>query len=320
MSRSPAPSTMIRPPALRPGDRVAVLSPAGPVTPPLLDRGVETLGDWGLSVTLCDDVYARRPGADYLAGEDAVRAAALLRALADPDIKAVICSRGGYGAMRILPLLDKDIIRKQPKILVGFSDITALHVYFAGILGIATLHGPVVKSFKLHDEDPFDSLGQLEQALFGRRLTPWTVGDLRTVRGGRARGPIIGGNLSLVVNLLATDYFPSLQGKILVLEDVGEADYRLDRLFTALRLSGKARGLAGLVLGDFTDCHGVYVGQDRMTAFVDSLAAEFDCPVVGDFPCGHGPRNVPIPMGLDVELDADAGRLTFLDDVTATKQ
>lgn len=308
---------MIKPPPLIPGDRVAVLSPAGPVTPALLEAGLAILSSWGLEVALCESVYDRGPGADYLAGEDPGRAGALHRALNDPTIKAVFCSRGGYGAMRLLPLLDGEMIRQFPKLLVGFSDITALHLYFAGVLGLTTLHGPVVKSLHLHQEDPFQSLRHLEDALFGRRPAPFAVEGLRTVRPGNARGRIIGGNLSLIANLIATDYCPSLEGMILIVEDIGEVDYRLDRLFTSLRLAAKARGLAGLVLGDFTDCAGVYVQNERINHFIDDLAREFDCPVVADFPCGHGPRNIAVPMGVEVLLDADAGRMTFLGDAVS---
>ncbi|MFU8802901.1 MAG: S66 peptidase family protein [Bradymonadaceae bacterium] len=308
---------MIQPPALKPGDRVAILSPAGPVNPTLLAEGLKVLESWGLDAVLCRDVYARRPPADYLAGDDSCRVNALHRALSDPSIAAVICSRGGYGTMRLLPHLDTDMIRQSPKLLVGFSDITALHIYFAGILGVTTLHGPVVKSLPLHHQDPHESLGHLQTALFGTRPRPFHVEGLRTVRPGKSQGRIIGGNLSLITNLLATEYCPNFAGMILILEEIGEVDYRLDRLFTALRLAEKTRGLAGLVLGDFTDCSGVYVPEVQINRFVEDLASEFDCPVVADFPCGHGSRNVPIPMGVEVELDADAGRLTFRDDAVS---
>ncbi len=310
------PKPLIHPPALRPGDKVAILSPSGPVTPTLLDEGLRTLASWGLEPWLHESTYDRGEKAGYLAGGDAVRLAALHDAFERPDVSAIICSRGGYGAMRLLDELDLGALREHPKLLVGFSDITALHLYVAGVAGIATLHGPVIKSFGLHADDPHTSLEQLRAALFGERIArdgaaAPAVDGLRTVRPGRARGPVLGGNLSIVASMLASPHCPELNGAILVLEDVGEEDYRLDRLFTTLRLSEKAHSPAGIVLGDFTGCGGVYVNDEAIDGFVADLAAEFGCPVVADFPCGHGSRNVAVPMGVEATLDADGGTLTF---------
>ncbi len=301
---------LVHPPALAAGDTVAVISPAGPVTPALLKDGVDTLESWGLNVWLHDDVFARRERAGYLAGDDRVRLASLQEAFASPEVDAVLCSRGGYGAMRLLPDLDLEALRARPRLLVGFSDVTALHLYLAGVGGLATLHGPVVKSFHLHDDDSHDSVGELRRALFGER-SRLEFSGLRPIRPGRARGPVLGGNLSLVASMVGSAHCPDLNGAILVLEDIGEEDYRLDRLFTTLRLSEKAAHPAGIVLGDFTGCAGAYVDEGAIDEFVAELAAEFGCPVVADFPAGHGRRNVAFPMGVDAELDAHAGVLLF---------
>lgn len=309
---------MIRPPALKPGDTVAVVSPSGPVIPELLEVGLRTLDSWGLDVWVHDEVYARRDWAGYVAGEDAARLASLHEAIERPDVGAIICSRGGYGAMRLLDGLDVELVHANPKLLVGFSDITALHLLLAGGGHMATLHGPVIKSFRLHDDDPHTSLEQLRGALFGERGPRPTVEGLSTVRGGRARGAVLGGNLSIVASMLASAHCPSLNGAIVLLEDVGEEDYRLDRLFTTLRLSEKASQPAGIVLGDFTGCSGAYVDEAGIADFAARLAGEFDCPVVADFPCGHGSRNVAVPMGVEATLDADAGRLVFDSDAVAT--
>ena len=303
-------SPLIHPPALRAGDRVHVVSPAGPVVPEILERGIQRLRNWELEVVVDDRVYERRPRFDYLAGDDDTRFTALMDAWSDPKCRAIICSRGGYGAMRLLPRLDIDKLRSNPRLLVGFSDITALHLYLAGIGGIATIHGPVVKSLARHDDEAHRSVHNLHSALFATTETPPSWSDLRTIRGGRATGRILGGNLSLVAALLATPYAPSLNGAILVVEDVGEDDYRLDRLLTAIRLADDA-DLAGLVLGDFTDCDGVYVGCDEMDDFIARLGAEFDCPVVAGAPVGHSEPNIAFPVGVDAELDADAGTLVF---------
>ncbi|QDG49252.1 LD-carboxypeptidase [Persicimonas caeni] len=301
----------IRPPALRPGDTVAVVSPAGPVTPELLEGGIATLESWGLDIMLHDAVFERREWAGYLAGHDHVRLGSLREALDDPKVRAIVFSRGGYGTMRLLPELGLAALRDDPKLLVGFSDITALHLHLAAQVGITSLHGPVVKSFRLHDDDPHDSLEELRRALFGLRGPRPRFDGLRTVRPGRATGPVFGGNLSLVASLVASPHCPDLNGAILVLEDVGEEDYRLDRLFTTLRLSEKARRPAGIVLGDFTGCAGAYVDDEAMDDFVARLAAEFDCPVVAGLPCGHATRNVPVPIGVGAALDAERGTLIF---------
>ena len=302
----------ILPAPLRPGDRVHVVSPAGPVIPHLLDEGLATLRAWGLEVVVDDAVYARRPGADYLAGEDDARAKAFLNAWRDPECRALFCSRGGFGSQRILPLLGELDVREHPRHLVGFSDITALHLHLAGNLGLQTWHGPVVKSFALHRDDPHRSLEHLRALLFGEKAPTWSIEGLRTLRPGCVRGRLLGGNLCVLVHQLATDYCPALDDAILVVEDVGEVDYRIDRLFTALRHSLKGRRLAGLVLGDFSDAAGVYVDEEGADAFLAMLAREFDCPVVAGAPVGHASPNLALPMGAPAELDADQGRLTLL--------
>lgn len=317
---------MIHPPSLRPGDTVAVISPAGPVIPELLKHGVETLESWGLRVRVHEEAFARREVGGYLAGEDAMRLKALREVFWDPTVDAVICSRGGYGAMRLLPGLLKptperpggaadfgSFLRQHPKLCVGFSDITALHLYIAGIVGVATLHGPVIKSFGLHAEDPFESLAHLRSALFGTREKEQRLrfDGLRCVSAGEARAQVFGGNLSLLASLIGSPFCPDLNGKIIFLEDVGEEDYRLDRLFTTLRLAEKSARPAGIILGDFSGCAGVYIDEDGIDDFIGALAAEFECPVVADFPTGHRARNVCVPMGCVATLDAARGTVIF---------
>ncbi len=307
---SERPDQLIHPPALRPGDGVHVVSPSGPVTPEILAEGLDLLRTWELDVHIDDDAYHRRPPFDYLAGPDEIRLEAFLRAWSDPDCRAIICSRGGYGAMRLLPHLHHTRIRSAPPLLVGFSDITALHLYVAGVCNVATLHGPVVKSLRLHSDSDFDSLERLHDALFATNPAPQPWTGLRTLRAGRASGPVYGGNLSLLIPLLSSPYCPPLNGAIIIVEEVGEQDYRLDRLLTALRLASNA-DIAGLVLGDFSDCSGVYVEDGEFSRFLDDLGRQFDCPVVADAPVGHQHRNASFPVGVQAELDADAGTLTF---------
>ncbi|MFB6264206.1 MAG: LD-carboxypeptidase [Bradymonadaceae bacterium] len=305
--------TLLHPPKLRPGDRVAVVSPAGPVTPELLEPGLEQLRTWGLDVDLRGPVYGEAPERGYLAASDDRRLESLREVVLDDSVDAVIFSRGGYGTMRLFPELARIPFRESPTLLIGFSDLTALHLHVAGQREVATLHGPVVKSLRLHDRDG-RTTAQLRAALFGDRDQPFALDGLEPIRPGQASGPLLGGNLSLLAHLLDTPYCPDLSGSVLLIEETGEEDYRLDRLFTALRLSDSAGDPAAVVLGDFTDCGGAYVDSDGIAAYVRDLAGEFDCPVVADLPVGHGSRNVPLPMGAEVRVDADAGRAVFAAD------
>lgn len=299
-----------RPPPLAPGQQIRILSPSGPVTDAIVEPGAATLEEWGFRVTLDDRVYDRSTHG-YLAGDDARRVAALNDALLDDEVDAIVFSRGGYGAMRILDAVEWTALRRRPRLLCGFSDITALHLAALRHAGVATLHGHVVKSFASQASD----LEALRAALTGSR-TDLTF-DVDGVRDGEAVGPAIGGNLSLIVAMLASDHIPSLDGAILFLEDVGESDYRLDRLFTALRISPVARHVAGIVLGEFVDCHGTYVAEEDATKFVRRLGRELgdalDVPVVAGFPFGHGSRNVPFAHGLEARIDAAAGIVQLSD-------
>ncbi len=303
---------LFRPSALRPGDVVHVISPSGPVIPDNIAAGVELLRSWDLDPIVDDGVYRRRPPFDYLAGDDDHRHRAFVSALEDPRCRAIICTRGGYGAMRWMTRLRPSDLPEDPPLLVGFSDVTALLLDFCGRLGVATLHGPVVKSLARQEHDP-ESAELLRRALFADDPhPPWT--GLQTVRPGQVTAPVYGGNLSLICALLATPSCPDLSGAILIVEDVGEDDYRVDRLLTTLRLA--VPDLGGLVLGEFLNCHGVYVTPERSQEYLATLAADFHCPTVLGAPVGHGSVNHAFPLGIKAHLDAAAGTLTFLDHAT----
>lgn len=303
---------MRHPAALSKGDAIAVFSPSGPVLEEHIASGRSRLSSWGYE--LLDFAPYLRHDQGFLAGTDLQRYHNFMQAWRDTRVGALWCSRGGYGAMRLLPALadHADELRETPRLLLGFSDVTALHLYLAGVLEIPTLHAPVLKSFDLQS----NWVETAHAALGGRDRIELTF-DVRGVAGGKAKGTALGGNLSLVASMLASPYCPDLNGKVLFLEDVGESDYRLDRLFTTLRLSEHASKPAAIVLGDFTDCADTYVCEEDIPVFVEGLASEFGCPVVADFPMGHGSRNAAIPMGVTVEVDADAGRVQFECDAVA---
>lgn len=237
----------------------------------------------------------------YLAGTDASRASQLQQALDDDGVRAIFAARGGYGSMRLLPSLRFG----SPKQLVGFSDVTALHLA-AQRVGWRSLHAPVLTQLGKQSADVIE---RLFASLEGR-----DVGVLlgtRTVTPGVATGPLLGGNLSVLSRLIGTPYLPSLRGAVLLLEDVGERPYRLDRMWTHLRLAGLLDGVAGVVFGEFTGCDekdAPYTSADVL----DELAAELTVPCAAGFVIGHGVVNQPVMLGAQVTLDATAKTLKVL--------
>jgi muramoyltetrapeptide carboxypeptidase len=283
------------PPPLAPGDCVAVVAPSGPFEPKDLWRGLAWIRA-RYRIRASSSMLVRQ---GYLAGSDARRAAELSGAMLDPEVKAIVCARGGYGAMRILERLPWAALRAQPKWLAGFSDITALHVR-ATAMGIASVHGPNVTG--LGSATPlvrYRWLLALEQATGTVR---WE--GLRVVRPGRAEGPLVGGNLALLHAMCAAGQLQLPDGAILAIEDVTEKPYRLDRMLTALSLGGHARRLAGVVLGAFSECA---AGPDGVTwqSVVEGWAGDLGIPVVAGAPFGHQEHNEAFVLGGVVRIDGD---------------
>jgi muramoyltetrapeptide carboxypeptidase len=285
-------------PALLPGDPVAVVAPSGPFDEVLFLRGLERLAG-RYRVRLGPHLREARR---YLAGTDAQRGADLQGAWDEAGTRAVFAARGGYGLARLLPK-----VRFGPgRALVGFSDVTAGHLACQAV-GLRSLHAPVVTQL---GGQPPEVVARLFDALEGRPLAP--LRGARTVVPGVAQGPLVGGNLMVLSSLVGTPFLPAFAGAVLLLEDVGERPYRLDRLFTQLRLAGVLRGLAGVVLGDFTDCEERAAGYTAAEV-VDELVAELGVPCAAGFQVGHGPVNLPVPLGAQVRLDAGERRLDFLE-------
>ena len=291
------------PPAgLVPGARVAVIAPASAFDRASFESGLAIIRA-RYDVQFQPAIFERRR---YLAGSDSRRLAELSDALLDPAIKAVFCARGGYGATRLLRQL-ATLKLAAPKPLVGFSDITALHLWLQS-LGIMSIHGPVLTQ-----------LGQLPEAtrqrLFDLLESTAPAAALRgsdTYVPGVAEGPLLGGTLSVLTRLLGTPYLPALEGAILLLEDVGERPYRLDRMWTHLDLAGVLRQVRGVAFGSFTGCEekdADYGAADVLR----ELAAATGLPCVAGLPIGHGAANEPVPLGARVRLDAGARSLSFLE-------
>jgi muramoyltetrapeptide carboxypeptidase len=289
-------------PPLRPGDAVAVVAPSGPFDRPQFELGLAVLATRYRPV-LGEHLFEQQR---YLAGPDAHRLSDLQQALDDGALKAVFAARGGYGAMRLLPGLRPG---PAPKALVGFSDTTALHL-LAQRHGLRSLHAPVLTQL---GRSPPEVIDRLFAALEGRPLAP--LQGTRTITPGEAEGPLLGGNLSVLTRLLGTPWFPSLRGAVLLLEDVGEQPYRLDRLLTHLSLAGALEGLAGLVVGELTGCE--KDGADYSSAdVVDELVRPLGIPAFAGLPVGHGALNFAVPLGARVRLEAGAQRLTHLEGLT----
>jgi muramoyltetrapeptide carboxypeptidase len=298
---------VILPPPLAPGDAVRVIAPSSPFDPEPFERGLEVLtARLGLRPRLRGDVASR---ARYLAGDDARRVEEWREAVADPEAKAIFCARGGYGAMRILEAVDPAPLLSRPKLFVGFSDLVALHAVL-NRAGLATVHGPVVTQL---GRAPEEALAHLSVVLARSAppAGPWDapapgagLAGTATIRHGRASGPILGGTLAILAHLAGTPFAPRLDGAILLLEDVNEKPYQLDRYLTQLRLSGALAGVAGVAVGQLRDCDGAGVrGADVVRELVHALGV----PAVEGVPFGHEDANFAVPLGARGTLVAPRG-------------
>jgi len=291
----------IRPPRLRPGDTIGVVAPAGPFERKLFSQGLSTLEAMGFQICVPKEIFEKT---GYLAGDDAHRAQLVNRLFKDPAIHAIVCARGGFGSLRILPRLDFDAIRENPKIFMGFSDITALLTAITTLGGLVSFHGPVVTTLA-------NALKNTRDALSAAILSdaPLEVKSANgvVIRAGRAQGPVIGGNLTTLCHLLKTPFEARFKNHILLLEDRGEALYRIDRMLFQMKLAGCFEGIAGLVLGSFEGCGSL---EDVFQVFEEHFK-DIPVPILAGFDVGHGEQNLTIPIGLDATLDADRHMLSF---------
>ncbi|MEV6293481.1 LD-carboxypeptidase [Streptomyces sp. NPDC051896] len=298
---------LTRPERLAPGARVAVVAPSGPVPEERLQAGLDVLRGWDLDPVVAPHVLDRHGEFGYLAGRDADRAADLQNAWCDPSVAAVLCARGGYGAQRMIDLLDWDAMRAAgPKVFVGFSDITVLHEAFATRLGLATLHGPMAAGVD------FVKNARAQEHLRDTLFAPETVRTIasggRALLPGRARGVTLGGCLSLLAAELGTPHArASAAGGLLCLEDVGEDTYRLDRYLTQLLRAGWLEGVRGVLLGSWEGCPDY---AEVRPLLADRLGA-LGVPVAEEFGFGHCAGALTIPFGVPAELDANTGTLTL---------
>jgi muramoyltetrapeptide carboxypeptidase len=306
---------ILKPAALRQGDLIGLISPASKIADTSrIDRGVRYLEGLGYRVMIGANA-TRLYG--YLAGTDEERAADIHAMFDHPEVKAIFCIRGGYGAPRLLPLLRYRTILRRPKIFVGYSDITALHLAFWKKAGLVSFHGSMVGVDMADPMDPFT------EELFWRLLTsskkvglvPFPDPRPEPLVQGKGLGRLLGGNLAVLASMIGTVYQPRFDGSILFLEDIGEDPYRVDRMLVQLRGASLLAKASGIMTGHFTDC--VPKDPNTPTFPVEQVLREYltsiRCPSLARVPFGHERRNLPIPIGIRARIDGGAGTLEYLE-------
>jgi muramoyltetrapeptide carboxypeptidase len=295
-------------------DTIGVISPAGPETAEFIHEHIDVLKRMGFKVKEAEHLYDRQ---GYLAGSDVDRAQDLMSMFKDPEADAIICFRGGYGAMRILPFIDFNTMRDYPKIFVGYSDITILLNYFAQNCGLVTFHGPMVNS-NLIDSYTCGSL--IKTLMFGNKpyyiTNPPEYPFIFHGAKNPVRGILVGGNLTLLCSTLGTKYEIDTAGKILFIEDIGEEPYKIDRMFTQLLLAGKLQNCKGFILGQFKDCD--LDNHDRslsLSRVIEDRLLFLNKPTLMNFMSGHDYPKLTLPIGAAVTLDPYCNEIRVLEAV-----
>ena len=301
-------SALVKPCRLRKGDRVRLIAPASPFDPELFQAGQHVVERLGLVPVVSRGELARD---GFLAGSDQRRAAKLTAALLEADTKAVWCIRGGYGTARMLSSLDLPRLLEHPKVVVGFSDVTALLLQLTRPGGFVTIHGPVITQLS---RLPASDLRWLKALLFETHAPrPLPLGQTRTLVPGEAEGTLVAGNLSILASLVGTSFAPNLRGTVLCLEDVGEEAYRLDRLFWQIVSAGLLKQIRGIVVGELTGCKPEGAGRHSARRVLERAIAALGVPALSGAAFGHGRRNLALPLGVRVRLDAGARTLNLLE-------
>lgn len=292
-----------KPRRLKKGDTVGIISPSGPFRDGQLERALPFLDTLGLNYRLGKHAGNRL---GYLAGSDEERLADLHAMFADPEIDGIICSRGGYGAARFTDQIDFELIKNNPKVFWGYSDITFLHTSFRQLANLVTFHGPMLTS-DIAADDFAELSGKMFEQLFEPTALLYneSISPLEVLSPGRAKGELVGGNLSLLANSIGTEFEIETNGKILLIEDIGEEPYRIDCMLNQLRQANKLEYLSGVVIGDFVDAASK---GDKTSLTLEEVLDDYfknrPYPVVKGFKIGHCQPHFAIPLGVEVELDA----------------
>ena len=288
---------------LRAGDSIRIVSPSGCIQPGFIDGATKLLSSWGLKVT--EGKYARTEYGRFSGTKDE-RVADLQQALDDPNVKAILCSRGGYGLAQIIDKIDFSSFAKSPKWLIGFSDITILHNAITA-LGIASMHGIMTKYLTELPEES-DQITSFKNLLFG---TPsnFSIKPEAENRLGQAEGKLIGGNLSVMMGMRSTPFDLDFHNNILFIEDVGEKPYQIDRMMQSLRLSGVLKQISGLVVGQFSDYDEDPLMMQSVAEIILAAVSEYDYPVCFNFPAGHVDYNLSFVLGEQAELFVETDKV-----------
>lgn len=288
---------------LRAGDNIHIVSPSGAIQPGFIDGATKLLSSWGLKVT--EGKYARTEYGRFSGTKDE-RVADLQQALDDPNVKAILCSRGGYGLAQIIDKIDFTSFAKSPKWLIGFSDITILHNAITA-LGIASMHGIMTKYLTELPEES-DQITSFKNLLFG---TPsnFSIKPEAENRLGQAEGKLIGGNLSVMMGMRSTPFDLDFHNNILFIEDVGEKPYQIDRMMQSLRLSGVLKQISGLVVGQFSDYDEDPLMMQSVAEIILAAVSEYDYPVCFNFPAGHVDYNLSFVLGEQAELFVETDKV-----------
>jgi len=299
---------MIKPRGIRQDGVVGVVAPAGTVCEEELNKGVLRLEGLGWKVRLGASVLRRNR---YLAGSDAQRVADLHQMFSDPEVDAVICARGGSGTARLIPLLDRERLAAHPKIFIGCSDITTILLYLHVCLGQVVFHGPMVAP-----NFGRDTSAKMEEVLLGLcsgQSLSLSEPGIRVLRTGRAEGSLVGGCLTLLCTSIGTPFEVPTEDRILFIEDVDEAPYKVDRMMSYLKSLGKFDRVRGIVFGEMVRCHFPDGSSDRLEDVLMEILAGYEIPILFGFPSGHGPLNLPLPFGVPVRLDTETKSLALLE-------
>ncbi len=307
---------IIKPKALKKGDTIGVVSPASkPGNEENYFKGIKYLEQLGYSVKSGKYNLSIH---GYLAGDDDARLEDLNKMFADPEVKAIICSRGGYGAPRILHRLNYDLIRKNPKIFVGYSDITALNLGLLARAGLVSFSGPMVAVemgqgiHNFSEKSLWDCLTNANNQIVLKNPNDIKI---KIIKEGKAEGHLIAGCISVFSAILGGSYMPDLEGAILVVEDIGEVPYRLDRYFAQMRLAGILDKINGLILGQFIDCVPSENGTSSLTTeeVIQDYTKDLDIPVIANFAYGHGSVKLTLPIGVNAEINTATQSVRILE-------
>ncbi|KFM99052.1 LD-carboxypeptidase [Bacillus clarus] len=296
---------MIYPHALKQDDAVMIIAPSGPPTIENVLKGAKVLEEMGLSVIIGKSVYEQY---GYLAGNDRVRLHDIHEAFANPEVKAIFCARGGYGSARLLPHIQYELIQRNPKIFWGYSDITALHIAFSHYAGLITFHGPMI-------EELGKGVDSLSLSSFNQLFHPYSSilsasECIVPASNFAVTGTLIGGNLTVLTSTLGSPFEINTNDKILLLEDIGEEPYRIDRMLNQLRLSGKLSESRGII---FTSCHDCIPSKpsQSLQKILYEYFTPYNIPVLFDLPIGHISPNIGIPLGVTVTINTNKNTVTI---------